>query len=81
MSFTIFQVYSGIKGVDLDTTNQSWYKKQTSFRLLPLTLHHTDSADWICVIRASWSATYWRYEIFSCESRFSISVDDDFTQM
>ena len=46
-----------------------------------MTLHHIDTSDCICVMRESWSLTNWRYVIFICESRFTVSVDHGCTQM
>ncbi|GFT55585.1 HTH_Tnp_Tc3_2 domain-containing protein [Trichonephila clavipes] len=52
-------------------------RSRRPLRRLPLTPHHRQCRLDFCRPRAPWSVTDWRRVIFSDESRFSLSDDDD----
>ncbi|GFV62116.1 transposable element Tcb1 transposase [Trichonephila clavipes] len=51
-------------------------RSRRSLRRLPLTPHHRQCRLDFCRPRATWSVTDWRRVVFSDESRFSLSADD-----
>ncbi|GFU42819.1 HTH_Tnp_Tc3_2 domain-containing protein [Trichonephila clavipes] len=54
-------------------------RSRRPLRRLPLTPHHRQCRLDFCRPRATWSVTDWRRVIFSDESRFSLSDDDQRT--
>lgn len=56
-------------------------RSRRPLRRLPLTPHHRQCRLDFCRTRANWSVTDWRRVIFSDESRFSLSADDQRTRV
>ncbi|GFU30721.1 HTH_Tnp_Tc3_2 domain-containing protein [Trichonephila clavipes] len=56
-------------------------RSRRPLRRLPLTPHHRQCRLDFCRPRATWSVTDWRRVIFSDESRFSLSADDQRTRV
>ena len=54
-------------------------KNRHPLRLLPLTQHHRQC--WLDFLSISWKVTNWTHLIFSNESRFSPSADDQRTDL
>ena len=56
-------------------------KTKYAFHELPLTLEHRQLCLQWCQARAMWNATDWQKMVFSDESRFILSTDDNRVQV